>query len=80
MVADSDIAVAAMDNSVEDHNTNQVSAESLKVTNNQQKQEISGLTEELKLIKSSMVDFQVEAKTMYSEKNIAVSKVQNMQR
>ena len=79
MVADSDIAVAAMDNSVEDHNTNQVSAESLKVTNNQQKQEISGLTEELKLIKSSMVDFQVEAKTMYSEKNIAVSKVQNMQ-
>ena len=52
-------AVAAIENSVEDHNTNQLSAESLKAANDQQKQEIFCLTEELKLIKNSVANFQV---------------------
>ena len=72
-------AVAAIENSFEDHNTNQVSAESLKAANDQQKQKIPRLTEELKLVKSSVVNLQVEADTMSSEKNISISKVQNLQ-
>ena len=64
-----------MGNSFEKHNTNQVSAESLKATKNQQKQKIDRLIEEPKLIESSVTDSQVEAKAMYSEKKIAVSKV-----
>ena len=67
-----------MENYVEEHNTNQVSAESIKDSNDQQKQEIYCLTEEIKLIKSSVADLQVEAKTMSSEKNIVVSKLQDM--
>ena len=67
-----------MDNYVEEYNVNQVRAESLKYTSNQHKQEIARLTEELTLIKSSVVYFQVEAKNITSEKNIAVFKVQKM--
>ena len=37
------------------------------------------LTEDLKQIKSSVADLQVEAKTISSENNIAVSKVQKLQ-
>ena len=69
-----------MDNYVWDHNTNQASTESVKAANDQQKQEIARLTEDMKLIKISVVDLQVEEKTMSSDDNIAVSKVQNMQR
>ena len=79
MVAERDRAVADMENSVEEQNTNEVSPESLKDANDQQKQEISCLSEELKLIKISVADFQVEEKAISSEKNIAVSKVQHMQ-
>ena len=64
---------------VEEHNTNQEIAESLKTTNDYQKQEIACLTEELELIKSSVAYLQVESKDMSSENNIAISKVQNMQ-
>ena len=38
VVAERDRAVAAMENSVEEHNTNRVSSESLKYSNNHQKQ------------------------------------------
>ena len=78
-MAERDRAVAALDNSVEDHNKNQVSTEILKAENYHQKQEIACLTEELKPIKISVEDLQVETKAMYSEKNIAVSKLQKMQ-
>ena len=71
--------VAAMENYVEEHNTNQVSAKSLKAENDQQKQEIARLTEELKLIKISVEYLQVEANSMSLEKNIAVSKVHKLQ-
>ena len=74
-----DKAIEATKNSVEEHNTNQVSSESLKDSNEQHKQEISRLTEEIKLIKSSVAYFQVEAKVMSSEKNTAVSKVHKLQ-
>ena len=73
------ISVAAMENSFEEHNTNQVRAESLKYAKYKQKQEIACVTEYLKLIKSSVADFQVEANAMSSEKNIAISKVHNLQ-
>ena len=56
-----------------------VSAEIPKAANYQKKQETARLTEKLKLIKSFVVDLQVEAKAMSSEKNITVSKVQKMQ-
>ena len=79
MMAERDRAVAALDNSVEDQNKNQVSTEILKAENYHQKQEIACLTEELKPIKISVEDLQVETKSMYSEKNIAVSKLQKMQ-
>ena len=68
-----------MENYSEEHNTNQVSSESIKATNNHQKQEIAYLTEYLKLIKSSVADLQVEAKDMSSESNITVFKVKNLQ-
>ena len=68
-----------MENSVEEYNTNQLSSESLKATNDQQKQEIACLTEDMKLIKSSVADLQVEAKAIYSEKKISVSKVRKLQ-
>ena len=45
MVAERDRAVEAMENSVEEHNTNQVRAESFKASNDHQKQKISRLTE-----------------------------------
>ena len=56
MLIGRDRAVSAMDNSSEEHNTNQVSTESLKATNEQQKQEIYRLTEDLKLTKSIVAD------------------------
>ena len=80
MLAERDRALAAMENYVEDHNNNQVSAESLKAENCQQKQEIYRLTEELKLIKISVADLQFEANTMSSERNTSVFKIQNLQR
>ena len=40
--------VSSMDNEVEEKNANQVSAEILKTANNQQKQEIARLTDDLK--------------------------------
>ena len=79
MVAQRDKEVAAMDNSVEEHNNNQVRAESLKAEIYQQNQEIASLTKELKLIKSIVEDLKVQANTMSSEKNIAVSKLQQLQ-
>ena len=66
MVDERDREVSDMDNSVEEHKTKQVSAESLKASNDQQKQEIYFLTEDRKIIKSSVVGFQVEAKCMCS--------------
>ena len=74
-----DREVSAIGNYIGEHNTNFVSAEILKTANNEQKQEIYCLTEKLKLIKISMADLQVEAKTMSSEKNIAVSKANQTQ-
>ena len=68
-----------MDSSVEEHNTNQLSAECLKDTNDQKKQEKYHLTAQTKLIKSSVTDLKVEANTMSSDNNIYVSKVQNLQ-
>ena len=68
-----------MENYVEDNNTKQGSAESIKSENNQQKEEIARLTEELKLTKSSVADFQVESKAVSSEKNIDISQVQKLQ-
>ena len=59
----------------QEHNTNQVSAESTTAANNQQKQDIFCVIEDLKLIKNSLADLQVEAKSMSSEKNIAVYKL-----
>ena len=59
VVDDRGRSVAGINNSVEEQNTNQVSAENLKATNDQQKKEISHLTEELKLKKSSVVDFRL---------------------
>ena len=79
MIAERDREMTAIENYVEEQNTNQVRAESLKSGNNHHKQEISRLTEELKLIKSSVVDLQVEANTMISEKNIAIYKLQKLQ-
>ena len=71
--------VSAMENSSEEHNINQVSSESLKAIKKQQKQEIARLTEELRLIKSSVGDLQVQAKAMSSDKKFSVSKAQNLQ-
>ena len=68
-----------MGNSVEEHNTNRVSAESVKSKNDQKKQEISCLTEEMKLIKIIVADLQVQEKTMSSWKNIVISKLQKLQ-
>ena len=63
MVAERDRSVVAIENSVEEHNNNQVGAESLKAANDQQKQELARLAEMPKLI---MADFQVESKTITS--------------
>ena len=75
VVSERDRSVAAMENSVEEHNTNQVSAERIKSANDQQKQYIAHLIEELKRIESSVAYFQVEENYLYSKKNIAISKV-----
>ena len=64
-----------MENYIEDNDNNQESFESIKATNNHQKQEIYCLTAELQLMKSIVADFQVKAKAMYSEKNIYIAKV-----
>ena len=68
-----------MENYIEDNDNNQESFESIKATNNHQKQEIYCLTSDLKLTKSSVADFQIEAKAMYSGKNIYIFKVWNLQ-
>ena len=78
-MAKSDREVAAMYNSVEEHNNYQVSDERVKAANIHQKQKIARLTEEMKLIRISVTDLQFEAKTLSSENNIAIYKVQNMQ-
>ena len=65
VVAKRERSVAAMDNSAEEHNTNHVSAESTKASNDHQKQYIACLTEYLKLIKSIVVDLQVESKAVF---------------
>ena len=79
MLYEKDSAVAAIYNYVEEKNTNQIISERLKAANNQQKQEISRLTEELKLTKSIVADLRVEANIIYSDNNIAVSKLQKLQ-
>ena len=53
---DGDKAVSDTEKYIKEHNTIQVSAESIKSANDQKKQEIAHLAEELKLIKSSVVD------------------------
>ena len=73
------MAAASMENDVEDKNTTQERAESLKAEKDQQKQEIARLTEELKIIKIIVKDLHVDANTMSSQKNNAVSKVQKLQ-
>ena len=50
------MAVLSLDYSVEYPNENQVSPESLKAVNDQQKQEIDRWKEELKLTKISVAD------------------------
>ena len=78
MVAERDRSVAYMDNSVEWHNTNQISSESLKAAKYHKKQEIALLTEDMELIKISVAYFQIEAKAVSSENNIAISKLQKL--
>ena len=78
MVADTDRSVETMENYIEEQNINQVSAGIIRAVNKHQKQKIACLPEELKQIKSSLADFQVDTNTMSSEKNIAISKVHRM--
>ena len=66
MVAERYMAAASMENDVEDKNTTQERAESLKAEKDQQKQEIARLTEELKIIKIIVKDLHVDANTMSS--------------
>ena len=68
-------AVAAIKNSFEEHNTNQLIFETLKAANNQHKQEIACIKDELKLIEISVKYLQVEAKAMSSEKKFTISKM-----